>query len=554
MLMEDSPSKSNPPSQSMNDSINIDIEPPNPLRTLKNQLNLLVQSHSPIPDPSSIKVQVYDAIYGSLSSKQVTKSEIQEILVLLKQIFLASDEDTKNLILRLMEELFFIFIFHFDFEINHFGFVLLKFLLEITTYDYHKEMLMNVIKLIQILNIKRSGPSASTSIANVILSNCASALSLIVRTSSNDTKKILFDFVKKNYSEYNLIYLLLIGCDGEFNFSKMFSNEQIYDILDRYKSELDKNYKNLDSYLSSKTFDGTLSAKSQVRQIVEKISAICKIIDTFTNRGHRTYSIDKIVKNLIPIGRKLIGLLMLKVNESDFDLPPEAVSNIIGFLQAINCLDTENVLLILNWNQIFLRGDKKYIGNTEQIVENLINCEITDQTFAPSAEKKENVCQVVIQIIENILTAYESEKDDIVISFNIYKMYASVLKLNSKVKIDSNLYSKTFEFINSNKEIFNSFEQGNFEYACRIYDNAMSNNGEKKYDKKYLMDCISKFEQFKNSMKVCYNLQDASLPIEDKIIKFKTQIDNSTIKIEDFEAFMLDSSIEMYTEIFQQAK
>ena len=98
MLMEDSPSKSNPPSQSMNDSINIDIEPPNPLRTLKNQLNLLVQSHSPIPDPSSIKVQVYDAIYGSLSSKQVTKSEIQEILVLLKQIFLASDEDTKNLI------------------------------------------------------------------------------------------------------------------------------------------------------------------------------------------------------------------------------------------------------------------------------------------------------------------------------------------------------------------------------------------------------------------------------------------------------------------------
>ena len=55
-------------------------------------------------------------------------------------------------------------------------------------------------------------------------------------------------------------------------------------------------------------------------------------------------------------------------------------------------------------------------------------------------------------------------------------------------------------------------------------------------------------------MKVCYNLQDASLPIEDKIIKFKTQIDNSTIKIEDFEAFMLDSSIEMYTEIFQQAK
>ena len=128
MLMEDSPSKSNPPSQSMNDSINIDIEPPNPLRTLKNQLNLLVQSHSPIPDPSSIKVQVYDAIYGSLSSKQVTKSEIQEILVLLKQILLASDEDTKNLILRLMEELFFIFIFHFDFEINHFGFVLLKFL------------------------------------------------------------------------------------------------------------------------------------------------------------------------------------------------------------------------------------------------------------------------------------------------------------------------------------------------------------------------------------------------------------------------------------------
>ena len=68
-----------------------------------------------------------------------------------------------------------------------------------------------------------------------------------MRTSSNDTKKILFDFVKKNYSEYNLIYLLLIGCDGEFNFSKMFSNEQIYDILDRYKSELDKNYKNLDN-------------------------------------------------------------------------------------------------------------------------------------------------------------------------------------------------------------------------------------------------------------------------------------------------------------------
>lgn len=554
MLMEDSPSKSPHPSQSMNDSINIDIEPPNHLSSLKNKLNLLSQSHSPIPDPSSIKQEIYNAIYGGLSEKQVNKSEIKEILVLLKQIFISSDEENKINILKIMEELYFIFIFHFDFEINHFGFVLLKFLLEITNFDYHKEMLMNVIKLIQILNIKRSAPCASTTIANLILSNCANSLSLIVRTSNSDTKKILYDFIKKNYSEYNLIYLLLLGCDCEFNFAKLFSNEQLYDILDRYKSELDKHYKNLDNYLSSKTYDATLSSKSQVRQIVEKISAICKIIDAFTNRGHRTYNIDKIIKNLIPTGRKLIGLLMLKVNESDFDLSPEAVNNIIGFLQATNCLDTENVLLILNWNQIYLKSDLKYIGNSERIVENLINCEITNQTFSPSPQKIENVSQVVIQIIENILTAYVSDKDDIIISFYIYKMYASVLKLNSKLKIDSNLFPKTYEFINSNKAIFNSFSQSNFEYSCRIYDNAINNNGDKKYDKKYLLDCLTKFELFKNSMKACYNLQNASLPIETKIEKFKSQINAKTIKLEDFESFMLESSIEMYTEIFQQSK
>ena len=110
MLMEDSPSKSPHPSQSMNDSINIDIEPPNHLSSLKNKLNLLSQSHSPIPDPSSIKQEIYNAIYGGLSEKQVNKSEIKEILVLLKQIFISSDEENKINILKIMEELYFIFI------------------------------------------------------------------------------------------------------------------------------------------------------------------------------------------------------------------------------------------------------------------------------------------------------------------------------------------------------------------------------------------------------------------------------------------------------------
>ena len=250
--------------------------------------------------------------------------------------------------LKLIEELMFMFIFHFDIEINNFSFILLKSIIDITKFDYHKELLINIIKIIQILNVKRNIQNASSTILYIIISNCSSCLSVILNFVNPEVKKIMYDFIKKNVTDYTLIYLLLINCNKDFNYSKVFSSEQVYDILDKYKTELEKKYFFLEKMLNSNKFDNTLSSKLQIKQIIDTLGAICKILDSFIYRGHRTYNVDKIIKNLIPLCQKIIILLSTKINDIDYNLSTESIQNILFFFQATNCLDTEKVLLLLH--------------------------------------------------------------------------------------------------------------------------------------------------------------------------------------------------------------
>lgn len=498
-----------------------------------------------------IKDKIRKIIYGERAPDQVRKEEIEKLINTFQEMLSTIDEEKKGMLLKLFEGLMFMFIFHFDIEINNFGFVLLKSIIQITKLDYHKELLINIIKIIQILNIKRNIQNSSSTILNIIISNCSNCLSVILNFVSPEAKKIVYDFIKKNVIDYTLIYLLLINCYKDFNYSKVFSSDQVYDILDKYKNELEKKYFFLEKMMNSNKFDNTLSNKLQIKQILDTIGAICKILDSFIYRGHRTYNVDKIIKNLIPLCQKLIILLSTKINDSGFNLSTESIQNIVCLFQATNCLDTEKALVLLHWNQKFLESNLQYFINTDLIVECLINCTITEQTFSPSKTKIENICQIILQVIENVLIFVNSQPESNMTNAILYKMLLNILKIKPDLTIDVNLFPKCYDYFKkSTLKLINIYSSNN-DYCNAMYQDSMKLKEQNEND--YFADCLNKFEQFKNSIKTCYNLQDTRLKFEKKIDLFKEKVSKNKYKAEDYELFFQSCSNEMFAEIFNKA-
>lgn len=497
-----------------------------------------------------IKCKIREIIYGNQAPDQLKKNEIGKLINTLQEMLSTIDEEKKGMFLKLIEELMFMFIFHFDIEINNFGFILLKSIIDITKFDYHKELLINIIKIIQILNVKRNIQNASSTILYIIISNCSSCLSVILNFVNPEVKKIMYDFLKKNVTDYTLIYLLLINCNKDFNYSKVFSSEQVYDILDKYKTELEKKYFFLEKMLNSNKFDNTLSSKLQIKQIIDTLGAICKILDSFIYRGHRTYNVDKIIKNLIPLCQKIIILLSTKINDIDYNLSTESIQNILFFFQATNCLDTEKVLLLLHWNQKFLESNLKYFINTDLIIECLINCTITEQTFSPSKTKIENICQIILQVIENTLISVNSQPENNMINAILYKMLQNILKIKPDFIIDVNLYPKCYDYFKKNTLKSVIIFSSNNDYCNTKYNNSIKL--EEQNENNYFVDCLNKFELFKNSIKTCYNLQGTTLKFEKKFDLFKEKVNKNKYKVEDYEVFFRNCSNEMFTEIFNK--
>lgn len=130
------------------------------------------------------------------------------------------------------------------------------------------------------------------------------------------------------------------------------------------------------------------------------------------------------------------------------------------------------------------------------------------------------------QIIQSL---YNDNNDDNVVNTHVdefAKEYNDVL-----------LESFVVENTNTNNNInANSFIRPTFNRMTKNTSNLFLNT-------------LKKYEEFKNSLKSLYSLESQNLLIDNKIINFMEREGNK-MNNEGLEAFYLESSIEMYREIF----
>ena len=450
---------------------------------------------------------IYNSLFTSISLNDFISFSLDNLISSLQNYIIIFQDNLNIEIMELIEKIMFMCFFHFHLKIINLGFSILKFLLEITEFSYHEEILTNIIKIIQILNVKRNIGKSNNSISSVIISNLSLSLYFILNyeNPNQNIKKIFSDFILKNINEINLIYLLTISCSKEYNFSQTLNTDIIRDILDKYKTELNKKFNQLNDFISK--FDNSLSSKSICQQSFDKIGCICKIIDSFTIRGHRTYNIDKIIKNLIPISRKILNLLITKIDNENLVLSLETISNIINFTNSIDSFDNEYILKTLNWNQKLLQNNIEYLMNAYEIIE--------------------------------------------ILSIITIKSQGNIQ--NGNFIIDKNKFPKAFNFFNDEYNLNEiKYDIENFNYYIREYIKSIkeSNGEEKNFDINFIQNCILKFEEFKNSIKQIYSLND-SKDTDNRIENFKKKITSNKIMNEEFESFFLETSIEMFKELFQ---
>ena len=493
---------------------------------------------------------VYNSLFTSISLNDFTELSFDNLISSLQNYIITFQDNLNIEIMKLIEKIMFLCFFHFHLKIINLGFSILKFLLEVTEFSYHEELFTNIIKIIQILNLKRNIGKSNNSISSVIISNLSLSLYFILNyeNPNQNIKKIFYDFILKNINEINLIYLLTLSCSKENNFSKTLNTDMIRDILDKYKTELNKKFNQLNDLISK--FDNSLSSKSICQQSFDKVGCICKIIDSFIIIGHRTYNIDKIIKNLIPISRKILNLLITKIDNENLILSLETISNIINFTNSIDSFDNEHILKTLNWNQKLLQNNIEYLMNTYEIIEILSKITIK---YQGSNQNKENICLVIIQIIENILSM-NNIIIDISVPFYLIKIKKCVDSIqNSNFIIDKNKFPKAFNFFNEECNLNEiKYDNENFNFYNREYIKSIkeSNGEDKNFDINFIQNCILKFEEFKNSIKQIYSLSD-SKDTDNRIEKFKKKLTSNKLMSEEFETFFLETSIEMFKELFQ---
>lgn len=549
----------------------------NTFSTIESTLFTLLYTTSPkqINDITSLRKHINDIIkllYKLISTKTKTQpTECDELFTL-------------------FEKLFYLFLFHYDFEIVHYSYLILKCLIELTDTSYHIDLLINIIRLIQILTIKKQQQHSTKHniIIHTLTSNCSSALVLIIHLSNSiDVQKAFYDFIKRNISEYALVYLLIISYDSEFNLTKVLSPEQIQELLELCKNEFDKVFKYLDAFVNGKAYDHTVSANEQVCQLVDKVGVVCKIMDVFILRGYRTYSVDKIIKNMVPNARKLILLLMNKINfdnsgsssNSREMLSEESIINIITLCKTIQAFDSDNALQFMKW-LFMLSGDCTYVYVIAVLVSNvLVQCVMNDQNYAPNRMQVNNVIGCVMQHVDGMLRGNEMVlelNEDVGVKFAVVMIINAVKLIDEKWNVDGNLYPSVTKYMKKCLKEMEENGKENSEYYFRLYNDALmngnnnsSNGGKCKYESNNMLECVNKFEEFKNAIKKCCNMGDTTLNVDKQIQKFKHEIlanDNNTNNNAskassttapttnnneiDFEVFFLDTSLKLYSELF----
>lgn len=515
---------------------------------LKSKLLVLVQTKSSISNSDEIFTTIRSHLIQNLSTKQLNLTTYKDITVLLLQItsqeLQSSDSDILASI-QLLERIMFLFLFHFDPSLIEMGLRIERYLIDILSTEYSKELIQALVKITQVALIKRM---TNGIISKVIITNISSALLLLVQITPA-ANKTLYDFLKQNYNEYDLVHSFCLLTGDEINFSNVFTNDMLFDLLDKYKGEFDKKLRMIQAYVDKN--DNSISSMINIKQAFDKMAQLCKVIDALTIRGHRSYSIEKTLKNIIPKAHTLLTYLIKPITVN-ISLSTDTVHDILHCMKVIDAYDLGTILLILKWNKELLKQHYQFIINTELIVR------VISESITIPHDSIDQIIEVVYQIVNEFVDNNTViVKDNINVRFSLIRVLLSLKIIKPKMIINKDNFPFVINFnedVNRNDNINSCYIKENIEYYSSTYDdsiNELTNKRETKYNIDYMNNAIDKFEEFKAAMIKIYNLASSSLDVDLLVANLRERIKKNEISIEDFEKFFIESSMEMYKELFK---
>jgi hypothetical protein len=511
---------------------------------------------------NDLKLKLYRSLYENHSFKN--KPEIIEDIIKDIEEFILIQNSIEMItpIIETLESVMMLFLFHFDLNIIKIGFSLVKFLIDNLEESYCGELLDYFLKIMQLLNIKKRINNENTAfISSTIIYNLSLAIYIILADTQilKENKKPFFDFVKKNISDVNLLYLLLFPyVNNQIKNEKIFGNEEIKFIYEKIGEALNNTYTDLTNNLQKIKTD-----LLYIKEKMNKIGMLCRILNCVTLEGHKTYIIDKLIKNMMPLSQRILDTFnyFCGFQNSELKFPAETIENIFGYFKALGVFSFEKILKPISFvNKMFYDYSSDYLSIIIHLIEELNRIALNFES--PEDNNIKKIILLLTQIIEIVLQKNKTRNNDKV-CLDIYefylmnKIYQIILKLEPNITFSQNKCPNIYKFFveEKDKNPFEEMEKGfndkNFDYQTQIYLNCISagNKANNMINKQTFIDCFNKFIEFKNSIKeplLIKNEFEMDKSIEEEK---KEMVNKQNISQDEFKTFFLKNSMEMFNEI-----
>ena len=511
---------------------------------------------------NDLKLKLYRSLYENHSFKN--KPEIIEDIIKDIEEFILSQNSIEMItpIIETLESVMMLFLFHFDLNIIKIGFSLVKFLIDNLEESYCGELLDYFLKIMQLLNIKKRINNENTAfISSTIIYNLSLAIYIILADTQilKENKKPFFDFVKKNISDVNLLYLLLFPyVNNQIKNEKIFGNEEIKFIYEKIGEALNNTYTDLTNNLQKIKTD-----LLYIKEKMNKIGMLCRILNCVTLEGHKTYIIDKLIKNMMTLSQRILDTFnyFCGFQNSELKFPAETIENIFGYFKALGVFSFEKILKPISFvNKMFNDYSSDYLSIIIHLIEELYRIALNFES--PEDNNIKKIILLLTQIIEIVLQKNKTRNNDKV-CLDIYefylvnKIYQIILKLEPNITFSQNKCPNIYKFFveEKDKNPFEEMEKGfndkNFDYQTQIYLNCISagNKANNMINKQTFIDCFNKFIEFKNSIKeplLIKNEFEMDKSIEEEK---KEMVNKQNISQDEFKTFFLKNSMEMFNEI-----
>ena len=511
---------------------------------------------------NDLKLKLYRSLYENHSFKN--KPEILEDIIKDIEEFILSQNSIEMItpIIETLESVMMLFLFHFDLNIIKIGFSLVKFLIDNLEESYCGELLDYFLKIMQLLNIKKRINNENTAfISSTIIYNLSLAIYIILADTQilKENKKPFFDFVKKNISDVNLLYLLLFPyVNNQIKNEKIFGNEEIKFIYEKIGEALNNTYTDLTNNLQKIKTD-----LLYIKEKMNKIGMLCRILNCVTLEGHKTYIIDKLIKNMMPLSQRILDTFnyFCGFQNSELKFPAETIENIFGYFKALGVFSFEKILKPISFvNKMFNDYSSDYLSIIIHLIEELNRIALNFES--PEDNNIKKIILLLTQIIEIVLQKNKTRNNDKV-CLDIYefylvnKIYQIILKLEPNITFSQNKCPNIYKFFveekdkNPFKEMEKGFNDKNFDYQTQIYLNCIlaGNKANNMINKQTFIDCFNKFIEFKNSIKeplLIKNEFEMDKSIEEEK---KEMVNKQNISQDEFKTFFLKNSMEMFNEL-----